>query len=77
MHASHIGSPAGDRYFPAVMTWDEPTDPWSGDDAAVTITVADQEAPRYLAAGRPFTLWCGGPRRGVITRQVYTDGSPS
>jgi hypothetical protein len=77
VHACHIGSPAGDRYFPVTMTWEEPGDLRSGDRAMVTITVTDTDAPAYLGAGQPFTLWGGGSGHGVITRQVYTDGAPS
>ena len=80
VHARHIGPPPGDRYFPAAMTWEEPQDLWSGDKgdkAVVTITVADEDALDYLAAGRPFTLCGSHSGHGVVTRQVYTDGSPS
>lgn len=77
VHASRIGHLAGDRYFPATMTWDEPGELRPGDRAVVTITVTDEEAPAYLDAGQTFTLWGGGSGRGVITRKVFTSGSPS
>lgn len=77
VHASHIGEPAGGRYIQAMMTWDDQRDLWPGDHAIVTITVSDQEAPEYLAAGQRFTLWGGGSGHGIISRQVFTDGSPS
>jgi len=77
VHACHIGPPPGDRYFPVIMTWDEPRDLRSGDKAMVTITVADADASAYLGTGQPFTLWGSGSGRGIITRQVYTDGAPS
>jgi hypothetical protein len=77
VRACHIGPPAFDRYFPVMMTWDEPGDLQPGVRAMVTITVTDKAAPAYLGAGQPFTLWGGGSGHGVITRQVYTDGAPS
>ncbi len=66
------------RHFPAEICWDseEPLRP--GDHAVVTITVTDDEAGDYFAAGQPFTLWSGGEAgHGVISRRVYTDHAPS
>jgi hypothetical protein len=77
VHATHIGEPRGDRYLQAMMTWDDQQDRWPGDHAIVTITVADQKATEYLAAGQRFTLWGGGSGHGIVSRQVFTDGSPS
>jgi hypothetical protein len=77
VHARHIGPPPGDRYFPVMMTWDDQRDLRTGEKAIVTLTVADQDAPAYLGAGQTFTLWGGGSGHGIITRQVFTDGSPS
>jgi hypothetical protein len=77
VHARRIGEPACDKYFPAMLTWDDQRDLLPGDHAVVTITVVDEEAPAYLDAGQPFTLWGGGSGHGVISRQVFTDGIPS
>jgi hypothetical protein len=77
VHACRIGQPASDKYFPAMLTWDDQRDLLPGDHAVVTITVVDQEAPDYLDAGQRFTLWGGGSGHGVISRRVFTDGIPS
>jgi hypothetical protein len=77
VHASRIGLPASDRYFPATITWDEERDLRCGDTAVVTITVADESATAYLDAGQPFELWGDGSGHGVISRRVFTDGGPS
>jgi hypothetical protein len=77
VHAWRIGEPARDKYFPAMLTWDDKRDLLPGDHAVVTITVVDQEAPDYLDAGQSFTLWGGGSGHGVISRRVFTDGIPS
>jgi hypothetical protein len=49
----------------------------AGGTHVLTIAITDDEAPSYLAPGQPFTLWGRGSGRGVITRRVFTDGSPS
>jgi len=77
VHACRIGQPASDKYFPAMLTWDDQHDLLPGDHAIVTITVVDQQAPDYLDAGQPFTLWGGGSGHGIISRRVFTDGIPS
>lgn len=77
VHAHRIGQPGCDKYIPAMLTWDDQRDLQPGDHAVVTITVVDQEAPEFLAAGQPFTLWGGGTGHGIISRQVFTDGTPS
>jgi hypothetical protein len=77
VHASRTGSLADDKYFPATLTWDEPGELRPGGRAVVTITLTDEEAPAYLEAGQPFALWGGGSGYGVITRRVFTSGSPS
>jgi len=77
VRASHIGPPAMARYFAATMTWDGRQDLQPGERALVTITVADDEAPAYLDAGQSFRLWGAGSGRGIVTRQVFTDGTPS
>jgi hypothetical protein len=78
VHAYRIGQPARGKFFQAMMTWDEDTTKLRpGDRAIVTLTVADSEAPAYLDAGQPFTLWGGGSGHGVVARQVYTTAAPS
>ena len=71
VHASRIGEPAEDKYFPAMMTWEDEGELHPGDHAVVTLTVADGEAPSYLEAGQHFTLWGAGYGHGVISRRVF------
>jgi hypothetical protein len=77
VHASRPGHPHQDKYFQAMMTWDEDGELRPGDHAIVTLTIADQQAACYLDAGRPFTLWGSGIGHGVIARRVYTTAGPS
>jgi hypothetical protein len=77
VHAYRISQPTRGKFFQAMMTWDEDTELRPGDRAVVTLTVADSEAPAYLDAGQPFTLWGGGSGHGMIARQVYTTSAPS
>jgi hypothetical protein len=77
VHVYRAGSPATQKYFEAIMSWDDEKDLLPGDHAVVTLTVGDDEAPGYLSAGQEFTLWGAGTGHGVISRQVFTDGAPS
>jgi hypothetical protein len=66
------------RYFPAELCWDSEQPLHPGDRAVVTITVTDDEAGAFFGAGQRFTLWSGGDvGRGVVSRRVFTDNSPS
>ena len=66
------------RLFPAEICWDSEQPLHPGDRAWVTVTIADDEAGAYFAAGQPFTLWSGGDvGHGIIARKVYTQYSPS
>jgi hypothetical protein len=76
VHADRIGAPGLDRYFPAMMTWEDGSDLQCGEHTIVTITVADSAAPLYLAAGQRFTLWGAGSGHGVISRRVFFESSP-
>jgi len=77
VRANRIGQPTREKFFQAMMTWDEDTELRPGDRAVVTITVADSEAPAYLDAGQRFMLWGGGSGHGMVARQVYTASAPS
>ena len=77
VHAYRIGQPAREKFFQAMLTWDDDTELRPGDHAVVTITVTDSEAPAYLDAGQRFTLWGGGSGHGMVARQVYTASAPS
>lgn len=66
------------RHFPAEICWDSEQPLRPGDRAVVTITVTDDDANAFFAAGQRFTLWSGGDvGHGIISRKVYTDHSPS
>jgi hypothetical protein len=78
VHGTRNGEPGTGKFFPVMMTWDHEEDPLRpGDRAVVTVTIADAEAPAYLAAGQHFGLWGAGGGPGVISRQVYTAAGPS
>jgi hypothetical protein len=77
VHASRIGQPSCDKYFPALISRDDDRPLQSGEPTVVTITVADDDAPGYLRVGQTFTLWGGGTGHGIVSRQVFTAGSPS
>jgi hypothetical protein len=77
VHARCISQPGCDRYFPAEISRDDEQPLQPGEQAVVTITVTDDDAPLYLAAGKPFTLWGTGNGHGIITRRVFTASGPS
>lgn len=77
VHASRIGQPSFDKYFPAAISNDQERPMRPGDEAVVTITVSDDDALCYLAPGRPFTLWGSSTGHGVISRRVFTASGPS
>lgn len=70
--------PGYSRSFPAEICWDDEQPLHPGDRAVVTITVTDDEADAFFAAGQRFTLWSGGDvGRGVVSRRVFTEHAPS
>jgi len=77
VHGTRIDDPGTDRFFPAMMTWDEENTLQPGDHAVVTLTIADDDAPSYLAAGQLFRLWGAGTGHGIISRRVFTTAGPS
>lgn len=77
VHGTRIGDPASGKFFQAVMTSDEENPLRPGDHAVVTLTIADGDAPAYLAAGQHFMLWGASTGHGIISRQVYTPAGPS
>jgi hypothetical protein len=78
VHGTRNGEPGTGKFFPAMMTWDDEENPLRpGDRAVVTVTIADAEAPAYLAAGQHFGLWGAGGGHGVISRPACTAAGPS
>ncbi len=71
IHACRTEEPAYDKYFPAMMTWEDERELHPGERAVVTLTVAAADAPCYLGAGQHFTLWGAGYGHGVISRRVF------
>jgi hypothetical protein len=48
------------------------------DREVVTITLTDDDAREFIAPGQHFILWNGHDiGTGVVSRQVFTTGSPS
>jgi hypothetical protein len=78
VHGTRNGEPGTGKFFPEMMTWDDEENPLRpGDRAVVTVTIADAEAPAYLAAGQHFGLWGAGGGHGVISRPACTAAGPS
>jgi hypothetical protein len=66
------------KYFEAVIERDDAPSLHHADREIVTIAVTDSHAGEFFAPGRHFTLWNGHDiGTGVVSRQVYTTGSPS
>ena len=77
VHAWRAGKPPHDKYFAAEIWPDEDSPLRPGVRAIVTITVTDDDAPDYLGPGRMFSLWGGGTGRGIVSRRVFSNASPS
>lgn len=59
--------------FTAELCWDDETPLHPGDRHVVTVTVTDDEAPKFLGPGAQFTLWNGvDVGHGTISRQMYS-----
>jgi hypothetical protein len=77
VHAWKTGTPVHDKLFAAEIWSDEGTPLHAGDRAIVTITVTDDDAPDYFSPGRQFALWGGAGGRGVVSRRVFSNSTPS
>ena len=77
VHASRLDDRSRDKYFPAVIATDGELPLHEGERTVVTMTVADDDAPQFLAAGQAFTIWGETEGHGVVSRRVFTDGEPS
>ena len=77
IHAWHADLPSCSKSFPAAISRDDglPLEPGAGQ--VVTIAVADDEVPLFLAPGRSFTIWGRGFGHGIISRRVFTSSGPS
>ena len=77
VHAHQPGRPGSYRDFPAVLCRDDEVPLRPGERAVVTLTLAGDEAGRFLSAGCHFTLWAGGEvGHGVVSRRVYCLSGP-
>jgi len=77
VHAWHLGHPYTDKYFQAFISQDDGLPLQPGKGSIVTITVNDDHALEYLDAGQQFSIWGGSAGHGIISRRVFSDGSPS
>lgn len=77
VRASSLARPMRWTCFEALIERDEPY-LQHNDREVVTITVTDDKAEAFFAPGQRFTLWNGHDiGTGVVSRQVFTTGSPS
>jgi hypothetical protein len=78
IRASRPAQPMGWACFEALIERDDEPCLRHGDREVVTITVTGDGAGEFLAPGQRLTLWNGHDiGTGVVSRQVYTAGSPS
>lgn len=77
LHSRRLDAPRSDKYVRAVISADGDVPLEPGKTIIATITVTDDDALFYLAAGQTFTLWGRGSGRGVISRRVFTSQGPS
>lgn len=77
LRAAPLRPPARHRLFPAEVRWADQQPLRPGDRVVVTITVADDDAEMFFAAGQRFTLWDGQDiGHGTISRQIFTGPPP-
>lgn len=77
VHCWRSGTPVHDKFFAAEIWRDGDSPLHPGDQAIVTITLTDDDAPEYLRAGTEFALWGGPGGHGVVSRRVFSNASPS
>jgi hypothetical protein len=78
VRASSPARPAHWKYFEAMIERDDEPFLHHDDREVVTITLTDADAPAFFAPGHHFTLWNGHDiGTGMVSRQVFTSGSPS
>ena len=77
IHASQLGDLSHDKYFPAVIAYDDEHPLQQGERAVVTFTVEGDDVLQYLGAGQHFTIFGASAGHGVISRREFTDGQPS
>jgi hypothetical protein len=78
VRASSLARPAHRKHFEAMIERDDEPFVHHDDREIVTITLTDSHAGDFFAPGQHFTLWNGRDiGTGVVSRQVFTTGSPS
>ncbi len=71
--AARLIQPSQQRFFSAKIAWDDQQPLKPGDRAVVTITLTDEDAEMFFAAGQRFTVWNGHEiGYGTISRQIFT-----
>lgn len=77
LRAAQLSPPTRDRLFPAEVRWTDQQPLRPGDRVVVTITVADDDAGMFFAAGQRFTLWDDRDiGHGTVSRQILTGPPP-
>jgi hypothetical protein len=77
LRAASLSTPAHHRLFRAEICWGDHHTLKPGDRAVVTITVADDDAEMFFAAGQRFTIWNGSEiGQGTISRQIFRGAGP-
>jgi hypothetical protein len=77
VRAESLDKPGLFRNFAAELCWDDDAPLHPGDHHVVTVTLTDDDAPRFLGGGRRFTLWSGAEvGHGTISRRVFTEHGP-
>lgn len=78
VRGSSPARPAHRKYSEAVIERGDAPFQHHGDREIVTIALTDSHAGEFFAPGQHFTLWNGHDiGTGVVSRPVYTTGSPS
>jgi hypothetical protein len=78
VRAGSLARPARWKYFEARIERDGEPFLHHGDHEIVTITLTNDDIGEFFAPGQHFTLWNGHDiGTGVVSRQIFTTGSPS
>lgn len=77
VHACQLDQQDCYRDFPAALCKDDQGPLRPGEQAVVTVTLADDDAARFFAPGQHFTLWAGTDvGRGIVSRRAFVMSGP-